>query len=212
MILYILIFVKIKKLFFLKFLLKIVSNQNIDYNRKKDFLINMILLWLDLEMTGLNPINDKILEIACIATDQMLNELFTYHTVIKQSQFTIMNMNEICYNMHKKTNLINKVLMSKKTIKQAETDIIKLITSFIQKEQIIYLAGNSIHCDYSFIKKYMPELKKNLHYRLFDVSTLKILAEITKLTPYLKEKKHEALADIKESINEYKYYKKFLFC
>lgn len=172
----------------------------------------MYLLWTDCEMTGLNFKTDKLLEIACILTkiDNIDKVLFQYHSYFKQNKKNTDKMNNICKNMHTNSGLINKVLSSKATYKKVENEILNLIVSHVPTDEKIYIAGNSVYTDLVFIKNSLPILFQRIHYRIFDISTLKLIANTKNIPSFKKEKKHEASSDIHESIAEYKYYQKVL--
>ena len=172
----------------------------------------MYLLWTDCEMTGLDFKRDKLLEIACILTkiDNIDQVLFQYHSYFKQNQKIIDNMNDICKKMHTDSGLINKILLSKTTYKKTEIEILNLIENIVPENENIYIAGNSVYTDLIFIKIFLPKLSQRLHYRIFDISTLKLIANIKNIPIFKKEKTHIALPDIHESIAEYKYYQKKL--
>jgi len=168
------------------------------------------IVWVDLEMTGLDVDKDKIIEIACIITDKSYNILEESEAiVIKQSKEVMDNMGPWCTKQHGLSGLTEKVLNSATGLAEAESHILKLIKKHCT-EKMCSLAGNSIHMDRAFLAKYMPTLCDYLHYRLYDVSTIKLLCldhfkAIAEGVPPKKET-HRALDDIKESIEEMKYY------
>ncbi len=170
----------------------------------------IFFLWVDLEMTGLNVDSDYILEIACICTDKNFDRLFDYHAVIFQPRHIIDAMQKFCYEMHQSSGLIDKVLQSTVSCKQVEEELIILLAQYTSINNV-YIAGNSVYNDLIFIKKYMPKIASWMHYRTFDVSTLKLIAQIQNLPPFIKQKKHTALADIQESLKEFGHYQRNLF-
>ena len=172
------------------------------------------LVWIDLEMTGLDPKVDTILEISTIITDSDLNiigEDKTHYIHHNQEQFEMMN--DWCKEHHTKSGLWDKVTASTTTINEAEEDLLKFLVEYTEKGKNI-LCGNSIHQDRRFIHKYMPKLDDLLHYRMIDVSTVKELAN--RWYPktdkeFTKKNTHRAHDDIVESIEELKFYKEHFF-
>jgi oligoribonuclease len=168
------------------------------------------LIWMDLEMTGLDPDQCKIIEIATIVTDKDLNILAEGpNLAIHQSKETMDSMDEWCTNQHGKTGLTQRVLDSSITEQQAEQQTLDFLKQHCTAG-VSPLCGNSIHQDRRFLVRYMPKLEKFCHYRNLDVSTLKELAK--RWSPELlkgisKEGTHLALDDIRDSIDELKYYR-----
>jgi oligoribonuclease len=168
------------------------------------------LVWLDMEMTGLDPEKERIIELACVVTDAQLNVLaqapvFTVH----QSDAMLDAMDAWNKGTHGKSGLIDRVKASTTTEAQAEEQMIAFLKQYIGPRKTP-LCGNSVHQDRRFMVKYMPKLEEFFHYRNLDVSTLKELAKRWKPIVYEsfeKEQKHTALADIHESINELKHYR-----
>lgn len=168
------------------------------------------LVWLDMEMSGLNVNKDVILEVAVVITDSELNILGeTESYAVYQSDDIINNMDKWNTNTHTKSGLITRVRESNYSVDKIEHELLKFIKKYTYKNQSP-LCGNTIHQDRKFIVSYMPNLEDYLHYRNIDVSTIKELAkrwypEIAK--GFIKHNKHEALADIHESIAELRYYR-----
>ena len=168
------------------------------------------LLWVDLEMTGLEPDKDKILEVAAIATDMQLNEIATYEAVVKVDDKLIKS--RMVGDFWEKNSKSRDDLMAQnkdgKPVAEVEKELIDFIDKYFGK--MIYLAGNSIHQDRKFIEREMPELDKKLHYRMLDVSAWKIYFENALNKKFTKPENHRALDDINGSIEELKWYLTFL--
>lgn len=166
------------------------------------------LLWIDLEMTGLDVEKEVIIEAAAIVTDKDLNPVDTYQTVIKQDQKYIDAMDDWNTTHHKASGLTDQIPNGKDP-KDAEAELIQFIKKHFGETPAI-LAGNSISQDRKFIDKYMTELEKILHYRMLDVSSWKLVFKDHYQKEYKKNNTHRALDDIKESINELKHYMSFI--
>ena len=175
-----------------------------------------VLVWLDMEMTGLEPERDRIIEVATILTDGNLVEIATGpELVIHQSDELLDGMDDWNKKHHGASGLVARVKESTVTEADAEAQTIAFINAHIAAKDRPVLAGNSIHQDKRFINRYMPALDKRLHYRMVDVSTIKELGrrwfpEITSKLPAKKEG-HRALDDIRESIDELRWYRQHLF-
>jgi oligoribonuclease len=163
------------------------------------------LLWLDMEMTGLDEKKDVILEIAILVTDIEFNILDSYHRVIFQPQDILENMDPWCVKVHGKSGLTEAV----KTgilLHHAEQEVCELVAKHFKNERAI-LCGNSIHQDRKFIDQYMKEFAKLLHYRIVDVSSFKEIFKRKYTMEYKKTKDgHRALDDVEESVQELKFY------
>ncbi len=172
------------------------------------------LVWIDLEMTGLDPDSERILEIATIITDSSLNIVAEGPvSAIKQSEGLIAAMDEWNTEHHTASGLIDRVREEGVTEAQAERSTLEFISRYVESGKSP-LCGNSIAQDRRFLVKYMPELEAWLHYRNLDVSTVKELA--VRWRPDLaarirKTGAHRAMDDIKESIEELRYYKEHFF-
>ncbi len=171
------------------------------------------LIWIDLEMTGLNPDTDRIIELATIVTDSHLNVIAESPVyAIHQSQTLLDQMDEWNTTHHNASGLVQRVQESV----YDESSAAKAMLEFLKKhvpEGKSPMCGNSIWQDRRFLARYMPELEKYFHYRMIDVSTLKELA--LRWAPKIyngvqKESKHLALDDIRDSINELRYYREHL--
>ncbi|MFY8300490.1 oligoribonuclease [Pseudoalteromonas sp. SS15] len=172
------------------------------------------LIWLDLEMTGLEPKTDKILEIATVITDGDLNVLAEGPVIaIHQSDDLLDNMDEWCTNQHGRSGLTARCKASKFTEDDAIAQTLEFLKEWVPPGSSP-MCGNSIGQDRRFLNKYMPELEAYFHYRNLDVSTVKELARRWKpelLGQVKKKSSHLALDDIKDSIMELKIYKEKFF-
>ena len=168
------------------------------------------LVWLDMEMTGLEPDTDRIIEVAMIVTDMHLNVLAEAPVfVIHQSDETLDKMDAWNKGTHGRSGLIDRVKASNVTEAQAEEELIKFMKQWVPKGKAP-MCGNTIGQDRRFMVRYMPKLEAYFHYRNIDVSTLKELGKRWKpemVAGFKKHQMHTALADIIESIDELKYYR-----
>ena len=170
------------------------------------------LIWIDLEMTGLDPERHRIIEIATIVTDKDLNILAEGPVLaVHQSDQVLDNMNAWCVKTHTENGLVERVKQSKLNERAAELQTIDFLKKWVP-QGASPICGNSIAQDKRFLYKYMPTLANYFHYRHLDVSTLKELAarwkpEILQGDNFKKKNSHLALDDIRESIAELAYYR-----
>jgi len=169
------------------------------------------LIWIDLEMTGLSPEADRIIEVASIVTDSQLNVLGEGPVIAVHQADEIMNgMDEWNTRTHGKTGLTERVKKSRTVEAEAEKQTIDFLKQYVGKNQSP-MCGNSICQDRRFLARYMPELEAWFHYRNLDVSSIKELIKRWKpelLSGYSKKNTHQAMDDIRESIEELQYYRK----
>ena len=172
------------------------------------------LVWIDMEMSGLNPDTDRILEIALVVTNGGLNAVAEGPVmVVHQPDTVLAAMDDWNRSTHAKSGLIEKVKAAALTEAQAQSRVIAFLSEHVPPKTSP-MCGNSVHQDRRFLARYMPELEAYFHYRNLDVSTLKELAKRWKpdiMAGLVKHGRHEALADIYESIEELKYYREHLF-
>jgi oligoribonuclease len=168
------------------------------------------LIWIDLEMTGLSPETDTIIEIATIVTDKHLNELAEGPVLaIRQEPATMTAMDEWNTRQHGGSGLTARVLASEVDVHEAEAATLAFLRGWVD-EGVSPMCGNSICQDRRFLAREMPELERFFHYRNLDVSTLKILAQQwapSVANGYVKESAHLALFDIRDSIEELSWYR-----
>jgi len=168
---------------------------------------NSKLLWVDLEMTGLEPTKDYIIEIAAIVTDFDFTELDTYKSVIYQPQQVLSQMNEWSREMTIANGLIDRIKAAPNE-QHVEIEFIDFIKRNFNEPAI--LAGNSVYNDYAFIKQWWPGASTLLHYRLLDVSSFKIIMQDKYKIIFNKKELHRSLDDIRESIAELKFYLNYI--
>jgi oligoribonuclease len=166
------------------------------------------LVWIDLEMTGLNPIVDRVLEVATIVTNSQLDILAEGPVIaIHQPKEVLAAMDPWNAKQHRQSGLIERSSKSTYTCWQAELETLDFIRQWVA-HRVSPMCGNSVWHDRRFLARFMPELEYYFHYRNIDVSTIKELAKrwAPDLAYFSKESRHRAYDDIKESIAELKYY------
>ncbi len=171
------------------------------------------LVWMDLEMTGLRPESDRILEIACLITDNDLHVIAEAPVLtIHQPEDVLAAMGEWCQKHHSESGLLARVRSSRTTAEEAEEILLDFLEQYVPAGASP-LCGNTIGQDRRFLYHYLPRLEQFFHYRNLDVSSLKIIAQRWKpqiMDGFHKQEKHLALDDIRESIAELAYYRKNL--
>jgi oligoribonuclease len=168
------------------------------------------LIWIDMEMSGLNPETDRVLEVAIVITDSHLNTVAEAPVfVVHQPDDVLDRMDDWNRSTHGKSGLTARVKASRLTERDVEERMIAFLENYVPP-RISPMCGNSVHQDRRFLAKYLPRLEDYFLYRNLDVSTLKELAKRWKpeiMAGLTKQGKHEALADIHESIDELRYYR-----
>lgn len=175
-----------------------------------------MLVWMDLEMTGLDPLKDVIVEIATIVTDDELNIVAEGpDLVVHQPAEAFVGMEDIVRDMHTTSGLLTAITESTVTLEEAGTATLAFIQEHVPEPRTVPLCGNSIGTDRRFLVKYLPEIEEHLHYRSVDVSTIKELTRrwypgLLETVPR-KATAHRALDDIRESIEELRWYRQHVF-
>ncbi|CAI7974382.1 Oligoribonuclease [Frankia sp. Hr75.2] len=174
------------------------------------------LVWIDCEMTGLDAGSDLLLEVACLVTDSELTVLDEgIDLVLAAPDAALDQMLPVVREMHETSGLTEAVRGSDLKLDEAEEQLLSYIRRFVPEARKAPLCGNSIATDRTFIARYLPQLDTFLHYRMIDVSSIKELARRWYPRAYyaapVKSGGHRALADIRESIEELRYYREILF-
>lgn len=174
------------------------------------------LVWIDLEMTGLDVDRDRIVEIAAIVTDGELQTVVEGpELVVHAPDDALDSMVEVVRDMHERSGLTAAIRRSDVTVAAAEAQVLDFVRAHVPQARSAPLAGNTISADRMFLRRYMPTLETYVHYRNVDVSTVKELVRRWYPDAYaarpVKEGDHRALADIRESIEELRYYRRTAF-
>lgn len=166
------------------------------------------LLWIDLEMTGLDPVEDRILEVAAIATDWEFNEIATYTAVKKVGPNLLKErmVGDFWDKFPEVRDALQKQNLDGKNGRVVENELLEFIDEHFEADEPVLLAGNSIHQDRKFIENEWSRLDKRLHYRMLDVSAWKVVFGGKFNKQFAKTESHRALEDIRGSIEELKYY------
>ena len=175
-----------------------------------------MLVWMDLEMTGLEPARDVIVEIATLVTDDELNIVAEGpDLVVHQSDEVLATMDPFVREMHSRSGLLPAIRASTMTLQEAGEQTLAFIKQHAATERTVPLCGNSIGTDRRFLAVYLPDIENWLHYRCVDVSSVKEL--VRRWYPQVRSERprkagsHRALDDIRESVNELRYYRDRVF-
>lgn len=166
------------------------------------------LLWIDLEMTGLDPLEDRILEVGAIITDWDFNEIATYEAVKKVGP-ELMKKRMVGEFWEKFADVRDALQLQNETGKNGrsvENELLAFVNEHLSLDEPVLLAGNSIHQDRKFIENEWPRLNARLHYRMLDVSAWKVVFDGKYKKRFTKPEAHRAMDDIRGSIEELKYY------
>jgi oligoribonuclease len=178
--------------------------------------VNEPLVWIDCEMTGLDPQVDVLVEVAVVVTDSELNLLDDgLDILIATDPAKLEAMEDVVREMHTTSGLLEALATATTTLEDAEQQVLDYVQRFVPDRRKAPLCGNSIATDRTFITRYMPKLDDHLHYRMIDVSSIKELARRWYARAYFnapaKNGGHRALADIVDSITELRYYRAAVF-
>jgi oligoribonuclease len=174
------------------------------------------LVWIDCEMTGLDPVKDVLVEVAVVVTDSELTVLDDgLDLLIATDPAKLDGMEDIVREMHTTSGLLEALATATTSLEDAEQQVLDYVKRFVPERRKAPLCGNSIATDRTFLARYMPKLDDHLHYRMVDVSSIKELARRWYPRAYFnspaKTGGHRALADIIDSINELRYYREAVF-
>lgn len=172
---------------------------------------NAKLLWIDLEMTGLDPVEDRIVEVAAIATDWDFKEVASYQAVVKVGPRLMKRRMDSAKDFWDANPKVREALVKQngehgRSGRTIENELLAFVNEHFEEGTPVLLAGNSIHQDRKFIVRTWPRLDTRLHYRMLDVSAWKVVFEGKYKKKFIKPESHRALEDIRGSIEELKYY------
>lgn len=195
---------------------RILGSQTTARASKMEELNTKPIVWMDLEMTGLDPKTNRIIEIACLVTDSQLNVISSepLQIVIRQPDALLDAMDEWCTRTHTATGLLKQCKESRVTEQEAETEVVNFLKKYVKPNESP-LGGNTIYMDRIFLREQMPQINKYLHYRVVDVSSIRELCHRWNLETFRnrpqKKLVHRGVDDILETIEELKYYRQFMF-
>ncbi len=175
-----------------------------------------VLIWMDLEMTGLDPERNAVVEIAALATDWDLGALDKgIDLVVHQSEEALAEMSDVVRQMHTRSGLLEEIRSSPVNLTEAGARVLEYIKGHAPTPRTVPLCGNTIGMDRRFLSRYLPEIEDHLHYRSIDVSSIKELCRRWYPEPFKarpdKSEGHRALSDVHASINELAYYRQTIF-
>ena len=173
-----------------------------------------MLVWMDLEMTGLDHTRDVIVEIATLVTDDDLKIVAEGpDIVVWQPEATLASMEKIVVDMHTSSGLLEAIRASTTSLEEAGAATLAFIKEHVEQPRSVPLCGNSIGMDRRFLAAYLPDIENHLHYRSIDVSTIKELARrwYPDVAPPKKATSHRALDDIRESVDELRFWREHVF-
>ncbi len=170
------------------------------------------LVWLDMEMTGLDPALHVPLQVAVVVSSPDLDELESLEVTISQPEEALARMTEVVERMHRESGLTEAVRRSRVSLEEADRRVAALLDRWIPKGSGV-LAGSSIHQDRLFVSRYFPETRDRLHYRMVDVSSVKELVRrwYGPAALFDKESRHTALSDVRDSIAALRFYRQTVF-
>jgi oligoribonuclease len=179
-------------------------------------ILGIVLVWMDLEMTGLDPATNVIVEIATLITDDELNIVAEGpDLVVHATEDQLAAMEQVVVDMHTRSGLLDQIRASTLTLADAGTQTLEFITQHVPQPRSVPLCGNSIGMDRRFLDAYLPDIENHLHYRSVDVSSVKEL--VRRWYPSVlglrvqKQGTHRALDDIRESVAELRFYREHVF-
>ncbi|KZT53058.1 putative RNA exonuclease [Calocera cornea HHB12733] len=178
------------------------------------------MVWIDLEMTGLDVHTDRIIEVAVLITNGNLDEVDSqgFQAAVKTAKVILDNMHPWCINQHGKSGLTAQCLASTRTLAEIEQQALEYVRKWVPEKGSAVLAGSSVHFDRQFMAEQMPQLMRYMHYRIVDVSSVKEICrrwypQVTQSGRFDRkaESSHRALDDIRGSISELRFYRQHIF-